>query len=431
MESWHAKAANLKKVPMTALNDPTDAAGCFHFRFGCVLATVLDLLHEKKLRLSSITMIQRVLCSLATLNLLLLGAYSAGEGMMPTACTSISSCMECLETPECGTWQSGEYAICQSSCAGDDCFSMQDFPGQSSDVICSIAANAQADASLCDDLEDCGECVSTLLNDGTSTCQWYSEEKYCSSGCKSNGECGETTCQPQQETFSASSSTTNMDALCKGLSCNFCIDLNCAWAPSVGCFASCDGIATNCLDGSQHNAADICTPPNQDEESPTNECDGLSCDFCLGVGSCAWSDEQGCVESCDAIATSRCFPSDTYEAADVCNAEQDETKTNSTISTETNSTTTTNEEDKEDTKCMEFTSCEECLSESCDWAPDAGCIGNCSVFDMSCYPGAVYRSSAYQVCSGEASLESETSGVLTFSTIVVTTTTILSAMVLC
>lgn len=164
----------------------------------------------------------------------------------------------------------------------------------------------------------------------------------------------------------------------------------------MGCFASCDGIGVdeNCLQGSQYSADEICV------DTPPQACDGLQCEFCMGVGSCAWdASQQKCVSSCNDTATERgasCFPSESFQATDVCNTNDEDTEQ---VGDEEEQD---EEQEDEDGACDAFTSCSECLEAKCDWATNGvGCIGNCSVFDMSCYPGAVYRNDAIQVCGDE------------------------------
>lgn len=176
---------------------------------------------------------------------------------------------------------------------------------------------------------------------------------------------------------------TDMNALCNGLACEFCLDLQCAWATNMGCLASCDGVESNCIQGSENTteacsaAATATTNSPNTEESP---CAGLSCDFCIGAGNCAWAREEGCISSCNNIAD--CFPSSEYDAIDVCST------------------------GVEDDACKGLT-CEECFGNECDWAPDLGCLLNCSIFDTGCFPGAVYD--AFEVCDTSPSAETPTS----------------------
>jgi hypothetical protein len=47
-------------------------------------------------------------------------------------------------------------------------------------------------------------------------------------------------------------------------------------------------------------------------------CDDLDCVECLETDGCAWVPVEGCLNSCDMIADTACFPSDKYSASDVC-----------------------------------------------------------------------------------------------------------------
>jgi len=321
-------------------------------------------------------------------------------------CSTLTSCVECLDTDGCGTWQSDN--TCQASCLIQDggCFSAENFEGQANDVICSVAANSAADAELCSNMTDCGSCIGTTLSDESTTCQWFSDGEYCGSACDMNG-CGNTIC------VAASGTVADVNTLCKGQTCEFCLDLKCAWAPGIGCMASCDNVETNCLLGTEYSAEDIC------DANSDITCDGLACDFCLGVGNCAWVPDEGCVSSCEGIADARCFASLDYNASDVCVTLSTTTipasSTAEPASTADASDSTTAEPASttavpastaepastaiplsvEEDPCTGL-SCEECVDSSCGWVPDDGCISDCSVFDMGCFPGEVYD--AYEVC---------------------------------
>lgn len=162
------------------------------------------------------------------------------------------------------------------------------------------------------------------------------------------------------------------------LACHFCIDLNCSWTPSVGCSSVCN--SHDCVQGSDKNSTQVCaslsenknnrTITRKNDESPS--CNGLTCEDCMGVQSCSWSNQEGCVLSCS--DTVDCFPSDTYTAIDVC--------TSGVV----------------DDACDGLV-CQECLTNECDWAPELGCLANCSIFDMGCFPGEVFD--AIDVCHDE------------------------------
>jgi hypothetical protein len=114
-----------------------------------------------------------------------------------TYCDGIASCEECLDS-SCA-WRRVD-KICISSCCSTDsasngCCSLlqSNFDGiMAADEICTVAENVEADADLCSSKSDCGFCVDTVLTDGTSTCQWFSNGDFCASGCGMD-ECGETT----------------------------------------------------------------------------------------------------------------------------------------------------------------------------------------------------------------------------------------------
>lgn len=144
----------------------------------------------------------------------------------------------------------------------------------------------------------------------------------------------------------------------------------------MGCSSVCS--SHDCVQGSDKNSTQVCASLSENNISTTirndgeSPCKGLSCEDCMGVQSCSWSNEEGCVLSCS--DTVDCFPSDKYTAIDVC--------TSGVI----------------DDACDGLV-CEECLTNECDWAPELGCLTNCSIFDMGCFPGAVFD--AIDVCHDE------------------------------
>jgi hypothetical protein len=133
-------------------------------------------------------------------------------------CEDYDTCDECLEelcswTPSVG---------CIKSCdviADTSCF----FSSNTSTIeeTCMASEASVADEMICTSNVDCGTCVSTALADGFTTCQWFEEGAYCSSGCGIEG-CGTTSCF---ETTSASRSPT---ASAAGLSADkaFCVGMS-------------------------------------------------------------------------------------------------------------------------------------------------------------------------------------------------------------
>lgn len=180
---------------------------------------------------------------------------------------------------------------------------------------------------------------------------------------------------------------TDMNGLCSSLTCEFCLNLKCAWTLDMGCLSSCDNVEVICVQKSDNNSSNVCTTNRTIEES--SSCDGLSCESCLGVDTCAWSKEEGCISSCD--NKTECFPSSEYSEIEVC--------TSGVV----------------DDAC-DGLKCEECLGNDCDWAPEHGCLLNCSIFDTGCFPGAVYD--AFEVCGESPSTETPTSSARQISSIV-------------
>jgi hypothetical protein len=112
-----------------------------------------------------------------------------GNTTVPFDCEDYDICGECLSqscawVPDIG---------CLDSCdiiADTACF---DANNASISDTCSAAGGQEDDEKLCVTATDCGTCVSTFLSDGATTCQWFAQGSYCSSGCGMNG-CGSTNC---------------------------------------------------------------------------------------------------------------------------------------------------------------------------------------------------------------------------------------------
>lgn len=109
-------------------------------------------------------------------------------------CSEVSTCVECLESNDCGSWAVG---MCMASCneiADVSCYTTETFPDINVAETCQAVANAQAESALCSSKTNCGDCVSTALLSGESeTCQWFPDGEYCGSACGMFG-CGVTAC---------------------------------------------------------------------------------------------------------------------------------------------------------------------------------------------------------------------------------------------
>ena len=218
---------------------------------------------------------------------------------MVSACAENESCDACL-AQNC-VWIPVEG--CLESCAmiaDTSCYDPTNFPDLDVPAICSLVADAEADAALCNSQEDCSSCVGTILSDGTTTCQWFSDGELCDSGCGMDG-CGETTCMPTMDD-------------CEGNeACSDCLEEGCAWTNVQGCIVSCDIIAdAACFDSNTNGTiADICTVAN-DSAADTQLCvEQDSCEACVGTIlsddtiTCQWYGDycqSGCgMDGCGAI----------------------------------------------------------------------------------------------------------------------------------
>jgi hypothetical protein len=118
-------------------------------------------------------------------------------------CEDHDTCDECLE--DMCSWAPS--VGCLESCdviADTPCF-VSSNTSTTIEETCMASEESVADEMICTSNLDCGTCVGTLLSDGMTTCQWFEEGAYCSSGCGIMG-CGTTSCS--EATTSASRSPT-------------------------------------------------------------------------------------------------------------------------------------------------------------------------------------------------------------------------------
>lgn len=182
-------------------------------------------------------------------------------------CSNVSTCVECLETDDCGAW--APVAGCLVDCgeiADASCYTTTTFPDFDIQETCLAAADSEADAKLCAEQKDCETCVTTTLSssNGNETCQWFQDGQYCGSACDMTG-CGVKTC---------------IDP-CDGLSCLDCLadaSSSCAWIPLAGCTSECSVIDTSCYLASEHDASQVCgtdaTNNNNSTDVPTSFAQG-------------------------------------------------------------------------------------------------------------------------------------------------------------
>jgi hypothetical protein len=111
-----------------------------------------------------------------------------------SSCTNNTSCNDCLGA-ECA-WL--PVLGCLESCeviADTACYDIQLFPNSTVEDICTLVENNGAESDLCRGHKDCDTFVETILSDGLSSCQWFSDAEggYCDNACGIIG-CGDTVC---------------------------------------------------------------------------------------------------------------------------------------------------------------------------------------------------------------------------------------------
>jgi uncharacterized protein YodC (DUF2158 family) len=222
-----------------------------------------------------------------------------GLGSSTCDCENATACDDCLVSG-CG-WIAGS---CLESCdliADTACFSSEYFPGNTSAEICEIASRDQADSSLCAAQTDCGTCTSSVLSDGSTTCQWFAIDG------ESGGVCcgGGSGC----DLAGTGSFSCNKTSTCENATaCDDCLVSECAWA--VGsCFESCSVIAdAPCYSAENfpnNTGSEICSIEENntaDEALCSNKTDCGTCTSTVksdGSSNCQWYNGQnGTIDFC-------------------------------------------------------------------------------------------------------------------------------------
>ena len=102
----------------------------------------------------------------------------------PPDCSSITTCTDCLGNEKCGFWSVGE---CMPDCLVADvpCYTAGDIADDMTpEEVCTKMENDE----ICSSMNDCTSCVGGIKSDG-STCVWFEEEGFCSSGSYGVTEC--------------------------------------------------------------------------------------------------------------------------------------------------------------------------------------------------------------------------------------------------
>jgi hypothetical protein len=226
-------------------------------------------------------------------------------------CNNATTCLDCLTTDGCDAWSVGS---CLESCASApqdvSCYSSEFFLNQTAQEICTVHDTQMANAALCAAVTDCGSCVTTLLADGASVCQWFEttvvEEGgvgFCNSQCTMDG-CGVTTCSVDNN----NTTTTSTNVCASATTCQECFSQEgCdAWSNGV-CFVNCTVAppdATTCYttEGLTNSTMDdVCAADTANEELCSVFTDCSSCVFTelLDTGFCQWLDQDGlCASKC-------------------------------------------------------------------------------------------------------------------------------------
>jgi hypothetical protein len=253
---------------------------------------------------SSFSFVLSLLFGLYIIILLQLQVVVAQE---PTQCNNATNCLDCLTTDGCDAWSVGScFDSCTSAPQDVSCYSSEFFLNQTVEEICTIHDTQMANEALCAALTDCGSCVTTLLADGASVCQWFDNgdgEGFCNSQCTMDG-CGVTTCSVDTNT----TTTPTNNPCASATTCQDCFSQEgCdAWSNGV-CFVNCTVAppdATTCYTTEGSNNAttdDICAADSANEALCVTFSDCSSCVFTelLDTGFCQWLDQEGlCTSKC-------------------------------------------------------------------------------------------------------------------------------------
>ena len=290
------------------------------------------------------------------------------------------TCMECLEA-------GCVFAVgqCLSDCmviADAGCWDMNLFPNNSTDEICQIYEDGQADLALCAAQSDCDSCTSTLMSDGVSGCAWWPAREngassFCSAEvCNFMGDCGVETCVGASAGFAETVTTGAVpdDTQCGVVfssppSCTDCLEAGCVLT-SGECLSYCAIQDVSCYDMKNYadniTTADVCQMFENDEDD-AQLCAGLTeCGACTsttlsnGASTCSWH---------------------ASEAGDFCSSEICGMMGDCGV--------TTCPADSDAHPCNGLPACEPCLNsrKECAWlGQGVGCQPSCDVAtDVACY----------------------------------------------
>jgi len=234
------------------------------------------------------------------------GDGDGDSGFFSTTCGGgpANSCEDCVSRNNltCGWVSAGNICLV-------DCQYIADVPCYSSATIdtattardiCLVLEREQNNTILCAAAADCSSCVSTLLSDGETNCQWYPPTESCGTGACNILGCGETTCVNEEGDGNGGAGV--LLPMCEGVAaCESCLRLECAWVPSVGsCRGSCDDNSTDVAcyssDLFQGTEEEICTTAANDEADQklcSNQTDCVTCTSTTKSdqsSSCKWYD---------------------------------------------------------------------------------------------------------------------------------------------
>ena len=299
-----------------------------------------------------------------------------------TLCDTQTTCTSCLEM-DC-VWGLGS---CLDSC--DDlavdatttmCYNKINFPtSTTTEEICQMQEETDADIAMCKAVTDCATCTSTLQSDGVSTCAWYQDgnERYCGIGGEcddgddnNNGVCGQDVC-PRD----------NPDCVGKA-SCTECLDVDsaCAWAAG-SCITSCNIIA----DTSCYSVENIVNNKTKTEICALAAADEADEETCGMPGTCA---ECTSTVKADGSSTCQWFKSDDGDGG-FCGKGGCDVRGQCGGGSDTCD---------DDASCSDQTTCESCLemSSSCAWAAVGSCLNSCSEIadDAGCYSNETFTDSS-------------------------------------
>lgn len=213
-----------------------------------------------------------------------------------TTCANSTECTSCL-ADGCA-WVAN---TCEESCsdvADVVCYTASFFANSTIVDVCQEAQVVALNEALCLNQTNCSSCTNAVQSDGSSLCQWYTSKdgeagiSYCGTGagCDSNGICGSSTCQVDDEPVS--------NRVCKdSTTCTNCLDIACAWSGGK-CLNSCSVFSGSfCYSIKSYpnqNSSSICRKDKNhrfDESLCQNQTDCGSCTTTIktdGINKCQW-----------------------------------------------------------------------------------------------------------------------------------------------